>query len=289
MLSGVSVSCFLLSYLVVLLMEMARVFFRMPGKQALLVGMLVAGLFAHSVFLGNQFWGVEDAQAQILSNWFQWSVIAAWFLAVAYLVLVIRKPQSALGIFFIPLILGLIGVGQLMRDGSPFRSVGSQGIWRSIHGVSLLVGTMFICLGAAFGVMYLIQANRLKAKKPRRGKIKLPALEYLRTMNRMSLLSTTGALAVGLLSGVFLNVDGEGQVEWFSSGVIVSFALFAWSLFASGLQLFSKGSVGGRRGAYLVIANFFFLVLVLAVVMFTAHGQGQQQISPTTPGQEASL
>ncbi len=38
-------------------------------------------------------------------------------------------------------------------------------------------------------------------------------------------------------------------------------------------EIASQSSLGGRRTAYLAIANFVFLVIVLAIVLFSSHGQ----------------
>lgn len=275
MLSGVTVSCFLFSYLVVLLMEASRFFLKIPGRNLILIGMMIAGLVAHTVFLVNEFSPslLDSEKPQLLSSWFQWSVMGAWGLALACLVLTIRNPNSSIGLFLIPVILGLIGLAQLLRESTPFQPETTVNLWRTIHGVSLLIGTMFICLGLTFGVMYLVLSYRLKHKKRSSGRFRLPTLEFLQSMNRLSLFSCVISLAIGLLSGVVLNVNREGQIAWFSVGIVFTFALFAWSLGAAIMELSSAGSLGGRRSAYLAIANFVFLVLVLGLVLFSAHGQ----------------
>lgn len=273
MLEKVSESCFLFSYLVVLLIESARLYLKLPGKHAIVLGMLGAGIFAHSIFLYNQWMLVPSGTGLVLANWSQWIFTAAWGLAIAYFIVTLRKPNTVLGIFIIPLILGLIWLGQLLPNSESFRGDSSIGFWQVVHGVSLLVGTMFICFGASFGLMYLILARRFKSKRRKRGRLKLPSLEFLQSMNRLSLITATIALALGLVSGIALNIN-RGQLSWFSSGILVSVALFLWSLFATILELTSSGSLGGRRSAQLVLANFFFMVLVLSVVLVTSHGQG---------------
>ncbi len=275
MLSGVTISCFLLSYLLVLLMEASRIFLKLPGRNVLLIGMLVVGLVAHSIFLVNQLSIITlDAERpQLLSNWFQWVVLGAWGLALACLILTVRNPNGSIGLFLLPLVLALIGLAQILRNSAPFHPETTINIWRAIHGVSLLVSTMFIALGLAFGAMYLVQSHRLKNRKLQRSRIKLPALEFLQSMNRLSLFSSAGGLAVGLLSGIVLNFNREGQISWLSGDILFTFALFAWVLSAALVELASRGALGGRRSAYLVIANFMFMVLVLSLVLYGSHGQ----------------
>lgn len=283
MLAGVTVSCFLLSYLLVLLMEAARIYLKFPGRYLLLVGMLVLGLVAHSIFLFNQF-SLASAggdSPQLLSNWFQWAVLSAWGLALACLFLTVRNPQGSIGLFLIPLVLTLIGLALLLRDSPPFHPETTVNLWQAIHGVGWLVSTMFIALGSAFGVMYLVQSNRLKSRKLSRARIKLPALEFLQSMNRLSIFASAIGLAIGLISGIVLNFNREGQISWFSGGIVFTFALFAWVLMSAILETASQGALGGRRSAYLVIANFLFMVLVLAMVLYSSHGQPSQGIGDT--------
>lgn len=270
-------------------MEAGRIFLKVPGRNALLIGMLVAGVFAHTVFLVNQFTSSGIGETQAVTNWFQWSILGAWCLALAYLALAIRNTNSSLGIFLIPLILGLIGLGQLLRDSTPFKAETTTNVWRIIHGVSLSVGTMCICVGLAFGLMYLLQSYRLKSRKKPSRTIKLPSLEFLQSMNRLSILTTVIALSVGFVSGIVLNVIRSGQLDWLSSGVLFSAALFVWSLIALVLSYAKSGSLGGRRSAYLAIANFVFLMLVLAVVLVTSHGQVSDGVEAATAQKPISV
>lgn len=280
MLAGVTVSCFLLSYLLVLLFETARIFFKYPGRNLLVLGMLVVGLIAHSIFLINQF--ADDAvgaeRPQLLANWFQWAVLGAWGLALASLILTIRNPNGSISLFLMPLVLMLIGLAQLLRDATPFHPSTTVNLWLGIHGIGLVVSTMFIALGCAFGTMYLIQSYRLKTRKLAQARIKLPALDFLQSMNRLSIFASAVGLAVGLISGIILNFNREGQISWFNREIVLAFALFVWVLLAALLEIASRGALGGRRSAYLTIANFLFLILVLAMVLYGSHGQP----APTT-------
>lgn len=280
-------SCFLLSYLLVMLFEAARIYLKFPGRNLLVTGMLLLGLLAHSIFLVNQFslGAASGERIQLLSNWFQWLVLGAWGLALASLILTIRNPNGSIALFLMPLVLTLIGLALLLRQSAPFHPTTTVNLWRGIHGVGLLVSTMFIALGLAFGVMYLVQSDRLKTRKTLRAKIKLPTLEFLQSMNRLSIFASAIGLAVGLISGVMLNFSREGEISWFSGGIVFTFALFVWVLVAAILELASRGALGGRRSAYLVIANFVFMVLVLGLVLYGSHGQP----SPPTTGSSPNL
>lgn len=279
MLTGVTVSCFLLSYLLTLVFEFGRLVVKLPGRHILPLVMLGLGIFAHSVYLFNHLYSepLVGAQPQLLSSWFQWITLGAWGLAFAYLVLLIRNPQTSVGLFLAPLILLVLWLALSLRNAAPFQPETTVSLWRSIHGVSLLVGTMFICFGLAFGAMYLFQSHRLKSRLPKWKFIRLPALEFLQSMNRMSLFVSVLGLGMGLISGIVLNLNQKGHIAWFSSGIVVSVALFVWSLAAAVMEIRSR-SLGGRRAAYLAIANFVFMIVVLALVLFSSHAQGEKQV-----------
>ncbi len=281
MLSGVTVSCFLLSYLVVLLMEASRIVLKVPGRNLLLIGMLFAGLLAHSIFLVNQVsWeGLAGAKPHLLSNWFEWLVLGAWGLALAALILTVRNPNGAMGLFLIPMVLALIGLALLLRDSPSFQPETTLNLLRAIHGVSLLVSTMFIAFGSAFGLMYLVQSHRLKTRRQKNAKFQLPTLEFLQSMNRLSLFASATGLAIGLISGVIRNLNSQGHIAWLSGSIVFPFALFVWVLMAALLEFASRGKLGGRKSAYLVIANFIFLAIVLAMLFYSSHGQPAQEAS----------
>lgn len=287
MLPGVTVTCFLLSYLIALLLELSRLAVRFPGRNLILVGMLGLGWLAHTLFLVNQLsGGTGNASPLWLSSWFQWAILGAWGLAGTYLFLLIRNPQSAIGVFLTPPILVLIVLAMLVRNSPPFSPETTVSVWQAIHGVSWLIGTMFICFGVAFGAMYLVQSRRLKSKlRPSKG-FSLPTLEFLQSMNRMSLFVSVVGLGLGMISGIAMNVGEDGKIAWLSGGIVITFALFIWSLVAAIVEVASQSSLGGRRTAYLAIANFVFLLIVLSIVLFSSHGQSQKATAQIAPGQE---
>ncbi|MBX3420997.1 MAG: hypothetical protein KF752_05495 [Pirellulaceae bacterium] len=282
MLTGVSLTCFLFSYLAVLGLELARLFFRIPWRQALAVFGMSAGVLAHTIFLVNQL--LQPDSGRLLSDWFQWCVLAAWGLAAVCTLLMARNPNGHLGLFLIPTVLALIGLASVAQGGQSFAETSEISFWGRTHGVSLLLGTMFIGQGFAFGLMYLVQSHRLKTKRNTSGSLRLPALEFLRSMNRLSIYAATLALAVGMVSGILLNVNRDQQMAWYSGSVLVSLALFVWVAITALLEYGSKGSLGGRRSAYLSIANFLFLAIVLLLVLRAAHGE---RATPVTDPESA--
>src|SRR5687767_10368886 len=115
MFAGITTTCFAASYAVTLALEISRLLFPGRIRNIVMIGFAAAGLIAHTLYL------VRHAQAEMaggmrlpLSSWHDFCLLAAWVLVGAYLGLTLRKPQLSIGVFVLPLVLGLVGIGWLL-------------------------------------------------------------------------------------------------------------------------------------------------------------------------------
>lgn len=277
LLSRITITCFAASYLVTLVLEVSRLFFRAPIRLAVMIVFALAGLFAQTAHLFVEFQQAREAGGVPLSRWSDWCLLTSWALVVAYLVLAIRRPKSSVGLFILPVVLGLIGLGSWFFGDTDYSTDTEQAIlrWGLIHGISLLVGTVIVMLGFVAGVVYLMQSYRLKHKLPPRQGFRLPSLEWLQSANRKSLAYSSIFIAIGLVAGIVLNLINE-TVPWTEPLVVTSGILLAWLIVASLFEYFYKPARQGRKVAYLTIASFVFLGLVLGIQIFgssATHGR----------------
>ncbi len=275
---GVTVWCFLLSYIIVALLEYSRLALPFRSRPFWLIASMSLGWLTHTMFLMDRLWLDLEAQG-FLASWFQWALLVAWGIATIYLVLLVRRPDNAFGTFMLPLLMATIALALSLRNSTPFARNTTISLWAMVHNVSMMVGTMIITFGLATGLMYLVQSFRLKHKLKSQRAFRLPSLEYLQSLNRTSLFVSFAMLALGLLSGAALNLNRDGHIAWLSGGIIFTFALTAWSLVAVIIELFTVRNFGGKRTAYLTIANFLFLAVVLGIVFSSAH-QGAAKPKP---------
>src|SRR6186997_2487468 len=105
MLAKITIVCFAASYGVALLLEVSRLFFRLPVRLVVMLGFGVAGLIAHTLFLWNH---AQSGSGVPFSSFHIWFLLAAWLLALAYVGLAAARPQSSIGIFMLPVLLALI-------------------------------------------------------------------------------------------------------------------------------------------------------------------------------------
>jgi ABC-type uncharacterized transport system permease subunit len=272
--SGITITSFAASYTVALALEACRLLVRSAWLRLVSLALVAAGLLAQTIHLYNLA-REETAGGVLFARWYDWCLLAAWVLAAAYLGLSLRRPQWSLGIFLLPMVLALIVVAYLVRGAPAFQRDDAQRIWSMLHGITLLVGTAGVVLGFVSGVMYLVQSYRLKHKLPASSTFKLPSLEWLERMNEESLVISSACLALGLLTGIVLNLIQHARetvsVPWTEPAVWSSAVLLLWLAAAMLFNWLYKPARQGRKVAYLTLASFGFLALVLGLVLMTGH------------------
>ncbi len=281
--AGISVTCFSASYVVVLALEASRLWFRSGLRSLLLFTFAVLGLLAHTLYLVNE--AQRATGSAPLSSWRDWYLVAAWVLAAVYLYLAAMHPRQLLGMFLLPLVLGLIVTAHFLADNTPFAQGDALRVWATIHGLALLLGTVVVSLGFAAGLMYLIQDRRLRLKRPLSTGIRLPSLEWLDRVNGRAHVFSILLLSIGVLSGVVLNQihhgrDAAAAFPWSDPVVWTSGLLLLWLIAASVFGAVYKPARNGRKVAYLTLASFAFLLMVLAVLLFAPSSHGSRQSMP---------
>ncbi len=275
MLSGVSIICFAASYSITLGLEFSRLFFRSGIRGAIMLGFAGAGLFAHTAYL---YYRAASATGSPLSSSQDWCLVAAWILAATYLYLTAYHPKKAFGLFILPLVLALIGVGTYLADPQPFPRGPASKVWGMIHGASILLAAVAVLVGFAAGLMYLGQAYRLKHKLPPRRGLRLPTLEWLQQANGRAIGVAVLMLGAGIVSGIILNLINyapqNDRLPWTDPVVLTTLGMFAWLVTCALVGRFYRPAREGHRVAFLTLLSFVFLVFALAVVLFsnTQHG-----------------
>ena len=273
-------NCFLVAYAMVFLLELGRWIGLSPrGKSwlmLLLVGMTSIGLLTHTLYLLDRVFlsAAGNASWRLVSSWHDWGILSAWALAIAYGILLLRRSESWIGLFVLPLLLILVGVS-LAIPKTKLGDASSATLWRLVHGVAMTLGTMLVTLGFAMAIMYLIQAWRLKAKRRNQGVLRLPSLEYLQSFGSFCLLFSAGSIGFGVISGVIMNLVQDGQVNWTDRGIVFSGALFLWLTFASAVQWHLALRGKGHFTAWMNILSFVIVGIALGLVVSAPHGKGE--------------
>ena len=162
-------TCFLIAYLLVLLLEGIRLAsVREPTRQWLTrisLGMFILAWLTHSLYLADLvIQGVsQQPSLRYLKTWGDWSIVVAWMIALAYCVMLWRRSDRQIGVFLLPLILLFVILAVVFPSESPMGRVTSTvSFWRMVHSMAMLIGTILVALGFASAVMYFVHAWKLK-------------------------------------------------------------------------------------------------------------------------------
>lgn len=206
---------------------------------------------------------VTDVRSAL--SFFSFLVTAAFFLVY------LRYRITALGTFMLPLVFVLTLISAL-RPGPSFDSPAFQSGWLFVHVSSILLGYVGFFLTFIAALMYLIQENELKSKRPRAFYYRLPSLEILDELYLRSLVFGLPFLTLGLLTG-FVRASREWRGPWeFDPKIMAS--MITWLIF---LVLFStrlSGSWRGRRAAYVAIFGFTAVMITFLGISFLSGHHG---------------
>ena len=268
MLSGVGIVCFIASYFVVFVLEIAD--FR-TGRRTFAwrwgaVAFVVLGAIAQSAFLYHNHLAQHGRFLSTPSGWFYLLALGVIFV---YLYLTFVSPKTRFGLFLVPLALLLCGVGVAAPDAA--FDPNAPGRWaRVAHGVSLLLATLLSLVGAISGAMFFLRRSRLKRKVFVANSI-LPTLEW---STRATCFSANGALlflGVGVASGYCLKffASNASSVSFFGDpialGATVLFVATVVRRFATARS--SAVDEGAEAAFFTIVCSATLAVLLLFVAL----------------------
>jgi Cytochrome C assembly protein len=267
-LHGVSHTCFGLSYLLALVLELARL--RWPSKALRTAGLAAAtvGLLTHSAYLLIHHPSPAAPYGSLL--------LLAWVLAIFCLYGAIHHARQAWGIFVLPVVVGLVGLSfALVSSGGandaavPAWLVGEK-FWGAVHGLLLLGAAVGLSVAFLASAMYLVQARRLRTKANPLD-LKMLSLERLEAMSRRAVNLAFPLLAAGVLLGMLmLNREPLAALLTPSLKVLGSYGLIG--VVAMLVYMRYAAHVSGRRLAVWSILAFALLVGVLMAAHPFAEG-----------------
>jgi ABC-type uncharacterized transport system permease subunit len=284
-LNRLSILCFAGTYSLALLAELARFFVRNSVRWYVAASLMALGWLVQTAFLANL---AFKNPLVLVTTAFESIMVLSWIVALIGLYLMVHSPKPmAVGIFVLPLVLGLVIAGWFVPRQSDWLEWGGMiAFWGTVHGIFLLVGAVFTCVAFFAGLMYLVQMRRLKAKRPPRVGLALPSLEHTERINRGAITIAFPLLTFGLLIGIILSVvphtPGNGSttahtLQWTDPKVLS--AVLMWLVFAVLLHAQFRPAMRGKSIMLLTIVAFGFLVFtwvgVEALRLPTAHGSSQ--------------
>lgn len=255
----VTILCFLASYAAALVLELLYQVRPLRGVRWLALSFGTAGLVAQTIFLA--------VQRPPLIWQYGWMLFLAWILAIFYLIGSVHHRRLSWGLFVLPLVLGLVGLGAAFgrpneNDAQNTHLLPIQDAWGALHGGLLLLAAVGLCVGFLASLMYLVQAHRLRAKTLPGHGLRLWSLERIEAMNRRAIVLAFPLLTAGMIVGLVLMLQANLS-GWTDPRVLASLVL--WLAFALLLYLRFGYHLRGRPVALLTILTFVLLVGCLAL------------------------
>jgi ABC-type transport system involved in cytochrome c biogenesis permease subunit len=265
----ITILCFLASYTVALGLELLYQLRPLVWLRwlALLCG--AAGLTAQTIFLA--------VQRPPLIWQFGWMLILAWVLAIFYLIGSLHHRRLSWGLFVLPLVLALVGLGAAFgpppeSERSADKLLSFATAWKTVHECLLLLASIGLCVGFLASLMYLVQAHRLRAKTLPSHGLRLWSLERIEAMNRRAIFFAFPLLTAGILVGMVL-MWHDGLSGWTDPRVLATGVL--WLAFAGVVCLRYGYHLRGRPVALLTIVTFVLLVGCLVLAHPVGQGAGR--------------
>ena len=190
-----------------------------------------------------------------------------WLLALAYLYIELTTEERAMGVFILPLLVGLQAIPAI-RPGVEDLAPVLQSPLFGVHVSSLLFAYASFALACVIGVTYVLLFKEIKAKHLGFFYARLPSLQVLDRMNHIAIVVGWVFLTIGLIVGTIWAAQAQGgyagdpRVQAMSLkdpkiiGAIVCWLVYSFELFAA-----RRIGWGGRRAAYLSTVGFVIVLL----------------------------
>jgi len=239
--------------------------------------LLLLGVLSHTFVIGMQTMEVRHVP---FANPSRAVSTFVWLLTLSYLYLELTTDERAMGVFILPIIVGL-QVIPVLSPGIENRDPVLDSPWFWVHVSSLLFAYASFGLAGVLGLTYVLQFKEIKKKHLGYFYTRLPSLQILDRMNSRATVTGWAFLTLGLIVGVVWTVEAKKLAPANSNlqdiGLYdpkVLFALLAWALYS--FAVLARGAMGwtGRRAAWLSAVGFVVVQLNLVFISYfveTSH------------------
>jgi ABC-type uncharacterized transport system permease subunit len=237
---------------------------RQPTVGRAATTLLVFAVLAHTFVIGMQ--TMEIGQIPVYGATPAISTFV-WLLALSYLYIEMTTDERAMGVFILPLLVGLQSIPAFTRSVEIPASV-LQGPLFGIHVSSLLFAYASFALAFVIGLTYSLLFKEIKAKHLGVFYTRLPSLQVLDRMNQGAVLIGWIFLTLGLVAGYVFAADARTHavvdprvqaMSLYDPKIFV--ALLCWAVYSFEVFAARRIGWGGRRAAYLSAIGFAIVML----------------------------
>jgi len=239
--------------------------------------LLLLGVLAHTFVIGMQTMEVRHVP---FSNTSTAVSSFVWLLALSYLYLEVTTDERAMGVFIVPILVGLQTI-PAFNPGIDIRDPVLDSPWFWVHVTSLLFAYATFALAAMLGLTYVLQFKEIKKKHLGYFYERLPSLHVLDAMNSRAvavgwLFLTIGVVVGGVWAAQALaqSPDNSNLRAMSLQDPKIFIAVLTWAVYS--FAMFARKTLGwnGRRAAWLSAVGFVIVLLNFLPVSYfvtTSH------------------
>jgi ABC-type transport system involved in cytochrome c biogenesis permease subunit len=239
--------------------------------------LLLFGALVHTFVIGMQTMEVRHVP---FANPSRAVSTFVWLLTLSYLYLELTTDERSMGVFILPIIIGL-QVIPAIYPGMEYVDPVLDSPWFWVHVSSLLFAYASFGLAGVLGVTYMLQFKEIKKKHLGYFYTRLPSLQILDVMNSRAVTVGWLFLTVGVIVGAVwtaqaraLAPDSPNLRAMSLDDPKIFVAVLTWGVYS--FAVFARRTLGwtGRRAAWLSTLGFAFaMVNFLAINYFvtTSH------------------
>ena len=250
---------------------------RRPSVGRAATTLLLLGALAHTFVIGMQTMEVRHVP---FANPSRAVASFVWLLALSYLYLELTTDERAMGVFILPIIVGLQAL-PVFYPGveNPDPVLDSPWFW--VHVASLLFAYASFALAGMLGLTYMLQFKEIKKKHLGYFYNRLPSLHVLDAMNSRAVVVGWLFLTLGVVVGVVWTAQARALAPENSNLQAMSLqdpkvfiAIVTWAVYS--FAMFARKTLGwtGRRAAWLSALGFVIVLLNFLPVSYfvtTSH------------------
>jgi len=239
--------------------------------------LLLFGALVHTFVIGMQTMEVRHLP---FANFSRAVSSFVWLLTLSYLYLELTTDERSMGVFILPVIVGLQLI-PVLHPGVERADPVLDSPWFWVHVSSLLFAYASFALAGVLGVTYMLQFKEIKKKHLGYFYTRLPSLQILDIMNSRAVTVGWVFLTFGVIIGVVWTAqartiapDDPNLRAMSIDDPKIFVAVLTWLVYS--FAVFARRTFGwtGRRAAWLSSVGFAFaMVNFLAINYFvtTSH------------------
>ena len=237
---------------------------RDPGVGRAATASLLVAALAHTFLIGMQTMEVHHIPLASLPTAVSTFV---WLLTLSYLYLEITTEERTMGVFILPIVVGLQTIS-VVSPGVEKADPVLDSPWFWVHVASLLCAYASFALAGMLGLTYMLQFKEIKKKHLGYLYSRLPSLLTLDTMNSRAMTIGWVFLTIGVTVGVIWTAQSRALAPENPNLQMMSlddpkifFAVLTWVVYS--FALFARNRLGwtGRRAAWLSFVGFAIILL----------------------------